>query len=74
MIDLVNTALLREKINKQNMSVSDIAAAMNIDKATLYRRFAAAESFTIGEVLKISEILNLPHSDCIAIFFAQTVA
>lgn len=71
---MVNTDLLREKINNRNMTISDVAAAMNIDKATLYRRIAAPESFTIGEALKISELLELPHADCIAIFFAQLVA
>ena len=73
-IDLVNTELLREKIARRNMTVSDVAAEMNIDKATLYRRIAAPESFTIGEALKISELLELHHSDSIAIFFAQPVA
>ena len=71
---MVDTAKLREKINNKNMSVADVAAAMNIDKATFYRRIAAPESFTIGEVLRLSEILNLPHAESTAIFFGNTVA
>ena len=47
---------------------------MGIDKATLYRRIAAPETFTIGEALKIAKILNLPHTDSTAIFFANEVA
>lgn len=56
------------------MTISDVAAQMNVDKATLYRRISSPETFTIGEVLEISKILNLPHADSIAVFFAQTVA
>jgi plasmid maintenance system antidote protein VapI len=56
------------------MTVSDIAAAMGVDKATIYRRIAAPESFTIGEALRITEILDLPHSESTAIFFAEEVA
>ena len=71
---MVNTTLLRKRIDDRNMTISDVAAAMNIDKATLYRRIAAPESFTIGEALKITEILDLPHSESAAIFFSNTVA
>lgn len=71
---MVDTKLLREKIAKRNMTISDVAAQMNVDKATLYRRISSPETFTIGEVLEISKILNLPHADSIAVFFAQTVA
>lgn len=71
---MVDTVLLRRKISERNMTVSDVAAAMNIDKATLYRRIATPEGFTIGEVEKIAKILNLPHADSAAIFFASTVA
>lgn len=71
---MVDTAKLRKTISDKHMTVSDIAAAMNIDKATLYRRIASPESFTIGEVLRISEILNLPHAESTAIFFGNTVA
>ena len=71
---LVNTVLLRKQLNKRSMTISDLAAAMGIDKATLYRRIAAPETFTIGEALKIARILNLPHADSTAIFFANEVA
>ena len=71
---LVDTVRLRKRITDQNMTVADVATKMNIDKATLYRRISAPESFTIGEVLKISEILGLPHKESAAIFFAEQVA
>ena len=56
------------------MTVADVAKEMSIDKATLYRRMSAPESFTIGEALKIAEILGLPHIESAAIFFAEHVA
>lgn len=71
---MVDAKLLREKISKNNMTVSDVASKMGIDKATLYRRIADPESFTIGEALKITEILDLSHAESAAIFFANAVA
>ena len=56
------------------MNVSEVAAKMGVDKATLYRRIASGESFTIGEAEKITEILSLSHDEAVSIFFSHTVA
>lgn len=66
---MANTQLLRGKIEERGTNVSEIAAKMGVDKATLYRRIANSESFTIGEVKKITEILNLSRDDAVSIFF-----
>ena len=71
---MVNVDLLRSKIAERRTNVSEIAADMGVDKATLYRRIADSGSFTIGEVEKITEILKLSHDEAISIFFSQTVA
>ncbi|MBQ9838976.1 MAG: helix-turn-helix transcriptional regulator [Oscillospiraceae bacterium] len=71
---MINTALLRRTITEKHTCVADVAEKMGIDKATLYRRIADGKTFTIGEVGKITEILNLSHSESIAIFFSQPVA
>ena len=71
---MVNTHLLRCKIEYRRTSVSEVAAKRGVDKATLYRRIANGETFTIGEVGKITEILNLSHDEAVSIFFSSTVA
>lgn len=71
---MVNTHLLRRKIDDRRTTVSEVAAKMGVDKATLYRRIANSETFTIGEVGKITEILNLSHDEAVSIFFSSVVA
>lgn len=71
---MVNTRLLRGKIEERGTNVSEVAAKMGVDKATLYRRIANSETFTIGEVGKITEILSLSSEEAIAIFFNHIVA
>lgn len=71
---MVDTRLLRIKIEEKRTNISEIASKMGIDKATLYRRIANSETFTIGEVGKIAEILNLTHDEAVSIFFSHDVA
>jgi len=71
---LVNTALLRDKITRKQMTVAEVAAKMGIDKATLYRRIVDGQTFTIGEADKITEILGLSPAESISIFFSHDVA
>ena len=71
---MVDTQLLRSKIDDRRTTVSEIAAKMGVDKATLYRRIANSETFTIGEVGKITQILNLTHDEAVSIFFTNIVA
>ena len=71
---MVNVDLLRVKIAERKTNVSEVAGRMGVDKATLYRRIADSSSFTIGEVVKIVEILKLSHDEAISIFFSHSVA
>lgn len=71
---MVNVDMLRGKIAERGMNVSEVSEKMGVDKATLYRRIADGESFTIGEARKIADILNLTHAEAVSIFFSQTVA
>lgn len=66
---MVNTDLLRSKIVERRTNIAAIATKMGVDKATLYRRIADSESFTIGEVKKLVQILKLTAAEAITIFF-----
>lgn len=68
---MVNINMLRGKIVERGTNVSDVAEKMGIDKATLYRRIADGDAFTIGEAQKITDILSLSHDEAVAIFFSQ---
>lgn len=65
---MVDTAKLRAVISERHTTVSEVAAKIGVDKATLYRRIVDGNSFTIGEIGKISEVLNLSHAESIDIF------
>lgn len=67
---MVNTRLLRGKIEEKGTNISEVAAKMGVDKATLYRRIQNSETFTIGEVGKITEILSLTKDEAVSIFFS----
>lgn len=71
---MVNTTLLRSAIVKKGTNISEVAVRMGVDKATLYRRMADSGSFTIGEVEKLTSILDLSHEEAISIFFTNEVA
>ena len=71
---MVDTSLLRKKITEESTNVSEVACKMGMDKATLYRRIANSDTFTIGDVRKLVEILHLTHAEAVAIFFSSNVA
>lgn len=68
---MVNTRLLRGKIEEKGTNISEVASQMGVDKATLYRRIQNSETFTIGEVGKITEILCLTKDEAVSIFLIK---
>lgn len=71
---MVNTSMLKGLIESRGTNVDEVAKRMGIDKSTLYRRIADGNTFTIGEVGKIAEILSMSSAEAISIFFNQSVA
>lgn len=65
----VNLDQLRNVMAEKSLSVSGLANALNIDTATVYRKMKAnGESFTVGEMHKIVEVLNLSPESAGEIF------
>lgn len=72
---MTNAEKLKAKLKEKDMSIEDISKAIEIDKSTFYRKLASdGMSFTIGEVDKISKVLNLSVQDINSIFFSNFVA
>lgn len=66
----VNVSKLMLKILEAGFSVEEFAKELGINRATLYRKLADIEKFTIREVRKIKEILQLTNEEAILIFLS----
>lgn len=67
-----NIDKLRAAMEQRNLKVPDVAKAMKVDPATLYRRLEKqGVTFTVSEVAAISQLLDLTPSELTAIFFAE---
>lgn len=69
---MVNVERLREEMRKRSVTADAAAAAMGIDVATYYRRMnRQGTKFTVEEVSKLSELLNLSSKAMQEIFFER---
>lgn len=64
----MNIPKLKGKMVEKGMNVETLAAKIDMDRSTLYRKLDAAEKFTIGEARKIKAVLGLTNEDATAIF------
>ena len=62
---------LRGKMVEKGVNVETLASIMDIDRATLYRKFADGDKFTVGEAVKINEVLDLTNEEAYDIFFGH---
>ena len=59
---------LKAKIIERGMNVEELASAIGMDKTTMYRKLRDIEKFTVGDVAKIKEKLELTSDETCAIF------
>lgn len=72
---MVNIPKLKGKIIENGFSIESLADAINMHRATLYRKMSAGgETFLIKEAGAISETLKLSSEEASAIFFSHIVA
>jgi transcriptional regulator with XRE-family HTH domain len=72
---LVNIQKLKGKIVEQGLTITSVAEAMGINKATLYRKMEnGGAALTIKDANLLVEILHLTAEEAMAIFFAKNVA
>lgn len=72
---MVNVLKLKAKLVENGKNVDFLAKNIGVNRATIYRKLdGGGNDFTIGEVDKISRVLNLTAEDINGIFFSQFVA
>lgn len=61
--------LLRGKLKERCMTQQELAKKIGVDSSTISRKLASdGLKFTVGEVHKIAEVLELSASECKDIF------
>lgn len=64
-----NMDLLRGKMAERNVSKEELAQKIGIDASTFYRKMRTdGISFTVGQIHKIVDALELTHDEATAIF------
>lgn len=57
---MININKLKKEIALNNLSIEELSEKIGIDKSTFYRRLESnGKKFTIEEVIKIANVLNL---------------
>ena len=72
---MANMKKLKLKLKEKGLSVEDVSKTMGINRATFYRKIKNdGETFTVGDIDKLSRILGLQVDEINEIYFAQNVA
>jgi len=65
---------LKAEIVRNGMTIEEFADKVGIERTTLWRRFNNSGNFTLTEITKIADVLNLTKQRIIEIFFSEEVA
>ena len=65
---------LKAEIVRNGMTIEEFADKAGIKRTTLLRRFNNSGNFTLTEITKIADVLNLTKQRIIEIFFSEEVA
>ena len=60
----------KAKLVEKEMKKSEFAEKLGIDTSSLYRKFNNAEKITIGEAIKMKQILDIRDEEAIEIFLS----
>lgn len=64
----MNINLLKAKMVEKGINAETLAEKIGMARATMYRKLANLEKFTIGEAKKIAAVLNLTAAEACSIF------
>ena len=66
-----NIPELRAEMGRRNLSYSRLAKAAGITPSTMTRRIRGTTEFSLPEIWRISDVLELSNEKILSIFFAQ---
>ena len=59
---------LKAKVVEKGMNIEKLAKKLGINQSSLYRKFNNAEKITIGEAVKMKQILDIRDEEAVDIF------
>lgn len=69
----VNVEMIRKIIEEKGLSFEKFAREIGMDASTFYRKMkAGGASFTVGQMHKIVEVLELTKEEALSIFCFET--
>ena len=66
----MNANKLKGMIIANGMNIEQIADEIGIDRSSMYRKLNSFEKITIGEAIKIKEVLHMSNEQAIEIFLS----
>ena len=71
-VDAMDVKAFVKALQERNISKTELASAIGINRATMYRKMAEnGDKFTVKEVNEIRRILDLSQEQASSIFFAE---
>lgn len=67
-MSIANVNKLKAKLVERGMNVETLADLIGIERSSLYRKLNNFEKITIGEALRIKQVLGLTDAEAIDIF------
>ena len=64
---------LKLRMIQQNLSQEEVSRAMGITRATLRAKLHGRSQWSIGEMLDLAELLEIPEDELAAHFFEEAV-
>lgn len=68
---MTDTAQLAEKIQASGVTMTALAAKIQVSRETLYNRLAGKGEFKASEIQRVTEALHLTQEERDAIFFGE---
>lgn len=69
-MELPQVNVIKAKIVERGESISTIASAIGLNRATLYRKLRDPDRFSVSEVKKLAKVLRLSAEEAEKIFFS----
>lgn len=70
---MTNTILLKKCLQKQQLTVKELADLLNVSRSTLSRKINNKSEFRSMEITKIQKLLKLSYKERDIIFFDNNV-